>query len=98
MRRAKSTPIMAWLRERTFQDVYGHEKMVDGHRETRPSLPIAYYIERRNRLRYFGNPTHYRYQGGFKVANYKYQDHFDGTATYYYFGTSSAPSTLAMID
>src|SRR5205823_27091 len=81
------TPMMTWIRGRTFQDVYGYEKSVDGHRETRPSYTKDQYAFNRNGRRWIR-----------KLPNYKYQDHFDRKATHYYFGDPTGSSTLVMID
>lgn len=78
---------MTWLRERTFQEVYGYEKLVQDEREARPSLTKEMFQWRRNRR------IHIR-----KLANYKYKDHFDRKATYYYFGNPTTSSTLVMLD
>jgi len=86
-RAAKTTEMMAWLKERTFADVYGSEKMVEGCRETRPSYCKSSYQFKKNSRRWIR-----------RIANYDYRDHFDRKATYYYFGHPNAAFTLVMID
>jgi hypothetical protein len=86
-RRAKTTPMMSWLRERTFRDIYGSEKLVGGQRETRPSYCKVTYQFKRNCHRYIR-----------RMANYDYRDHFDKKATHYFFGSPDAATTLVMID
>ena len=73
-RRAKKIPIMEWIRKRSFRDVYGYEKLIDGMREARPSLTKDKYLFRRNHRRRIT-----------RLANYRYKDHFDLNATYYFF-------------
>src|SRR3712207_3964690 len=85
--RAKTTPVMTWLRGRTFQEVYGYAKVVDGRRGARPSYTIPQYQHRRNSRRWVK-----------KLANYRYVAHFNGQATYYYFGDPEARQTLVMLD
>jgi hypothetical protein len=86
-RSAKTTEMMAWLKERTFADVYGSELFIEGQRETRPSYCKFTYQINRNARRQIR-----------RMANYDYRDHFDKKATYYYFGCPHAATTLVMID
>jgi hypothetical protein len=89
---------MEWLRRRTFQDVHGVEKIVDGKRETRPSLKIQTYIYKISRIRYSSGSDRNKLLGHFKVPNYKYRDHFDKKITYYFFAHPTAQVILVMID
>jgi hypothetical protein len=86
-RAAKQSPMMLWLREHTFADVYGSEKSVDGGRETRPSYCKLTYQFKRNSRRWVR-----------RMVNYDYQDHFDEKATHYFFGRPDGEYTLVMID
>ena len=79
--------MMSWLKERTFGDVYGSEKVVEGRRETRPSYCKLTYQFRRNSRRYVR-----------RMANYDYRDHFEKKATHYFMGSPTAEHTLVMID
>jgi hypothetical protein len=78
---------MGWLKERTFGDVYGVERVVDGRRETRPSYCKLTYQSKKNGHR------HIR-----RLANYDFRDHFDRVNTYYYFGKPDGEHTLVMLD
>jgi len=86
-RAAKVTPMMSWLRGRTFADVYGSERLVEGRRETRPSYCKLSYQSKRNSRRRVR-----------RMANFDYRDHFDQQATHYFMGCPKAASTLVMID
>ena len=97
-RRADTTPAMIWLRNLTFQDIHGLEMIENGQRKAIPSMRIATYTDRRNRVRFPGGFDPNKHHGGFKVANYKFRDHFDRRATYYYFGHPTAARTLVKID
>jgi hypothetical protein len=97
-RGAPGTPAMAWLRERTFPDVYGLEGVKDGKRRVVPSLKIGTYIDRRNRLRFMGGFDRNKYQGVFRIANYKYRDHFACRSTLYFFAHPTARFIVVMID
>lgn len=86
-RRAKKTEMMGWLKERTFGDVYGVERVVDGRRETRPSHCKLTYQFKKNSRRYIR-----------RMANYDYRDHLDRASTFYYFGRPDGEYTLVMLD
>ncbi|MFO0800187.1 MAG: hypothetical protein U0804_22195 [Gemmataceae bacterium] len=97
-RRADSTPAMNWLRERTFPDVYGHLEVKDGERRVIPSMKVSTFIDRRNRLRFTGGYDRHQYEGRFRVANYKYRDHFDRESTLYFFAHPTARYVIVMLD
>lgn len=89
-RRAKTTPAIAWLKRLTWGDVYGRQVKRWGEVEALPSYTKVEYMARRNR-----RPTPVFIK---RIANYKYDDHFTGSETYYYFGNPSGRFTLVNID
>lgn len=89
---------MAWLRERTFPDVHGLLEMKDGERVVIPSMKVATFIDRRNRLRFMGGYDRNKYQGRFRIPNYKFRDHFDRKSTLYFFAHPTARYILVMLD
>lgn len=62
-RGAPGTPAMAWLRERTFPDVYGLGWVKDDKQIVIPSMRVGTYIDRRNRVRFMGGYDRLRWTG-----------------------------------
>lgn len=84
-RKAKSTPPMAWLKDLICPLVFGEKTPVG----VRPSLEKKALIGLWNQDLQLP-----------KLANYKFDDHFNSVATYYFFGNGNSKDdlTIVMID
>jgi hypothetical protein len=84
-RQCPTTEAIRWLTGKVFRHVYGEKVGDDVFPCMTKEAFVGFYNERRH---------------GKRLPNYKYQDHFDSLATYYFFATpnKTAEHVLAMID